>query len=756
MSFSLFFDLSSLNGTNGFTISGTNQYDSAGFSVSDAGDINGDGIDDVIIGAPSADVAGTSNAGKSYVVFGSTSGFTTNLALSNLDGSNGFVLNGIDSFDSSGVVVSSAGDVNGDGVDDVVVNASGGDPNGISGAGESYVVFGDTAGFAPSIDLSNLDGSNGFVINGIESDDGSGNAISSAGDVNGDGIDDIILGAQFASSGSRFRTGESYVVFGNAAGFSASLDLSNLDGSNGFVISGIDANDFSGRSVSSAGDVNGDGIDDLIIGAYRADANGVGGAGESYVVFGSTAGFGSGLDLSNLNGNNGFAIGGVSTGDASGTSVSGAGDINGDGFDDVIIGATGADPNGSRDAGASYVVFGNGAGFVPSLALSSLNGSNGFVINGIDPSDASGRSVSGAGDVNNDGFDDVIIGAWLADPNGNFSAGESYIVFGGSAFNASFDLTSLDGSNGIKLNGIDNGDASGLSVSGAGDVNGDGFDDVIVSADNANVNGSFGVGESYIVFGMSTPTVNNDDTLRGTEADDTLDGDRGNDVLIGDRGNDLLRGSTGDDFLRGDEGNDTLRGDDGDDTLRGGTDNDVLSGGRGRDILVGSAGSDTLRGNGNNDTLRGSAGDDLLNGGTENDRLIGGSGQDTLIGGNGDDVLFAGADNDLLIGGRGRDVLGGGGGQDTFVFESLDAADLVRDFNAAADTLDISELLAGLTEAGINPLAQGYLRFSVAGSSTNVQIDRNGQSSGSQFTTVAKLLNFTDTASLQIGSNVVV
>src|SRR4028119_572868 len=112
--------------------------------------------------------------------------------------------------------------------------------------------------------------------------------------------------------------------------FGPTFNLWDLNGSNGFAINGIAVDDFSGRSVSSAGDVNGDGIDDLIIGAINADPNGITNAGQSYVVFGSNSGFGAGLDLSTLNGSNGFAINGIGLFDTSGTSVSSAGDVNGD------------------------------------------------------------------------------------------------------------------------------------------------------------------------------------------------------------------------------------------------------------------------------------------------------------------------------------------------------------------------------------------------------------------------------------------
>ena len=277
--------------------------------------------------------------------------------------------------------MSSAGDINNDGYDDIIIGAIAADPNGNS-TGESYVVFGKASGtYSASLELSSLNGTNGFVINGIDEDDNSGKSVSSAGDINNDGYDDIIIGAMYADPNGN-SSGESYVVFGKASGtYSASLELSSLNGTNGFVINGIDANDNSGNSVSSAGDINNDGYDDIIIGAMYADPNG-NSSGESYVVFGKASGtYSASLELSSLNGTNGFVINGIDESDYSGNSVSSAGDINNDGYDDIIIGANEADPNGGN-SGESYVVFGKATGYSASLDLSSLNGTNGFVING--------------------------------------------------------------------------------------------------------------------------------------------------------------------------------------------------------------------------------------------------------------------------------------------------------------------------------------------------------------------------------------
>ena len=500
--FSSSFELSSLNGNNGFVINGIGPGDESGKAIDGIGDINGDGIDDLIVAARLADPTGQKDAGQIYVLFGSNGGFSSSFNLSSLNGNNGFVLNGIEAGDEAGWSVSGAGDVNNDGIDDLVIGALRADPNGKNNAGASYVVFGSSSGFAASIDLSSLNGSNGFALNGINPGDEVGRSVSAAGDINGDGIDDVVVGSIYADPNGG-NSGQSYVVFGSSSGFSPSINLSTLEGSNGFILNGGEQGDRAG-SVGAAGDINGDGIDDLIVGARGADPNGKTYAGESYVVFGSSN-FSSVLELSDLDGNNGFALSGLDAGDSLGRTVSGLGDVNGDGIDDLIVGAHRADPDGKSNAGESYVVFGSSAGFSASLNLSTLDGSNGFVIEGINSGNTSGKSVSGAGDFNGDGFNDIIIGARFASPNGKSSAGESYIVFGRSTgFTPSLDLSDLDGSNGFVLNGIDPGDLSGRRVSGAGDVNGDGFDDVIIGGFKGDPNGNSEAGESYVVFGQAS------------------------------------------------------------------------------------------------------------------------------------------------------------------------------------------------------------------------------------------------------------
>ncbi|MCV6598762.1 MAG: integrin alpha, partial [Mangrovicoccus sp.] len=299
---------SDLNGVNGFQINGISNSDYSGHSVSDAGDLNGDGYDDLIIGAHYADPSGNDRAGESYVIFGAAGGFDPSLDLSTLDGANGFALSGTAPLSESGYSVSGAGDINGDGYDDLIIGAWQGDPNGKTNAGAAYVVFGKAEGYAPKVALADLNGSTGFAINGLDGFDYLGISVSSAGDLNGDGLDDLVLGAYQADPNKTGAAGESYVIFGSNAGYPSSFDLSSLDGGNGFVINGEAYIDFSGNAVSGAGDINGDGYDDLIIGAYGADPAGAENAGKAYVVFGQKDGFDSSLDLARLDGSNGFAL----------------------------------------------------------------------------------------------------------------------------------------------------------------------------------------------------------------------------------------------------------------------------------------------------------------------------------------------------------------------------------------------------------------------------------------------------------------
>jgi hypothetical protein len=540
------------DGTEGIVTNGVISEENAGESVNGVGDVNGDGIDDFIVGAPNAQPVGRDGTGAAYVVFGrdtaQAGNFPAFLPLGNLlpanggDGSAGFVLAGVADNDGFGQTVADAGDVNGDGIDDLVVNASfvdapgGGDPE-----GETYVVFGrDTvqAGAFPALfaveDLlpeGGGDGTEGFAITGIAGGDFSGESVG-AGDLNADGVGDLLLSAHQASPNGLHGAGQAYVVFGrdtaNAGSFPARLNLADLlpanggDGSAGFVVNGRREQEALGDSLDVVGDVNGDGIADLAIGASGSNV-GARARGAIYVIFGRDTQndglFPSVLQLATLfpagggDGSAGFVLAGSAAGDRLGSVVSKAGDLNADGIADVVVGADGAGP------GAHYVIFGrdtvNAGNFPAVWSAGSLlppaggDGSAGFVLSYLGFGDHAGSlAVSAAGDVNADGIEDLLVGAGFADPGGNFDAGSTYVVYGRDTsivgnFPPHMSLGVLlpgaggDGTAGFVLTGFAGDGQSGRSLRDAGDVNGDNIADFIIGARAA----SSTFGQAYLIFG---------------------------------------------------------------------------------------------------------------------------------------------------------------------------------------------------------------------------------------------------------------
>ncbi len=262
--------------------------------------------------------------------------------------------------------------------------------------------------------------------------------------------------------------------------------------------------DYSGWSVSAAGDVNNDGYDDIIIGSVLADPSSRTDAGQSYVIYGGGTNPGT-IDLSVALGTKGFAILGGAGGDQSGFSVSAAGDVNNDGYADIIIGARYADPSSRTDAGQSYVITKQ-----KSITI--------FYSHGGAANDNSGYSVSSAGDVNNDGYADIIIGARYADPSSRSNAGQSYVIYGGGTNPGTIDLSVALGTKGFAILGGAVSDLSGWSVSSAGDVNNDGYDDIIIGARWADPSSRDAAGQSYVIYGnASNPgTINLSVALIGT------------------------------------------------------------------------------------------------------------------------------------------------------------------------------------------------------------------------------------------------
>jgi hypothetical protein len=383
-----------------------------------------------------------------------------------------------------------AGDVNGDGVPDAIIATSSASPGGRSGAGSTYVVFGAPGPRTVAVDAP---GAGAFRIDGARRRDGSGVWSASAGDVNGDGLDDVVIGADGADPLGRHSAGVAYVVFGKRD--AAPVDLAAL-GSRGYRIAGAAPGDRAGYAVAGANDVNGDGLDDVIVGAYGHDASHRRAAGAAYVVFGKRTT--AATDLRHL-GRGGMRLTGATQEDRAGYAVSGAGDVNGDRRPDLLVGADHADHHGRSLSGSAYVVFGSRTSRAVDLAH--LHG-QGFRIDGASARDRAGFSVWRGGDVNGDGLGDVLVSAYGSDNNGPRS-GSAYVILG-RPNPRTVDLATI-GRRGFRIDGERRGDRAGFSIVSAGDANGDGLDDTVVSAPFADHHSRHNSGSTYVVYGNRSP-----------------------------------------------------------------------------------------------------------------------------------------------------------------------------------------------------------------------------------------------------------
>jgi hypothetical protein len=449
---------------------GTDQGGQFGFSVATAGDVNGDGYSDVIVGAPYWDgLLSPTDEGMVAVYTGSPSGPGYSWkAESN------------ESYGYMGYTVASAGDVNGDGYGDIIVGAPLIRDSVIDYYGKVLVWHGGPAGLGSNGTPDNAD----WIREKTYAQYGAtkwGTSVASAGDVNGDGYGDVIVGmpknAAFVTS-----IGNAVVWHGSAAGleeggsWSGEVELTALS---------------YGESVASAGDVNGDGYSDVIVGAPKMPSEAMLDLeGMVFVYLGSAAGLSPAADWSRAGGQVGANLG---------SSVSTAGDVNGDGYGDVIIGASGND-GGQTDEGRAYVYHGSPTGLtlLPSwIEENDLTGSE------------FGSSVATAGDVDGDGYSDIIVGAPLAFGLAT-EGGRAYLYHGGAE--------GLAEGPGWNADGGQTGAELGFSVASAGDVDGDGYGDLIVGAPYYD-GGELNEGRAAVYHGAASgPAATPDWTAESNQA----------------------------------------------------------------------------------------------------------------------------------------------------------------------------------------------------------------------------------------------
>ena len=650
------------------------------------GDLNGDGVAEVMIGGPGSDNKAI-DGGRIYAAMGLAAGVPSFTMTHPVDT---IVIDGILAGDMAGSTVGTISDLNGDLKPELLIGAPFMDRGGAD-RGAGFVIWSPPAGGGVDLGDPATNNGSGYMIRGEANGDHAGTTMASIADLNGDGKAEVLIGAP-GSDATGANAGAAYVVFGKAT--DTAVALANVTaGTGGFRITGEAAGDTAGSALTSVGDMNGDGLAEIVVGAYGNDAGGVD-AGAVYVVFGKATT--TGVSLTTVAaGTGGFRITGATAGAHIGSAVANIGDINGDGRGDLLIGAPGANE--------AYVVFGQAGTTEINLAAVGL-GTGGYKIVAEHAGDLSSLSVAGGADYNRDGILDLVIGA-SHNNEGGTNAGAVYVVWGGGSSTVDLSMVAV-GLGGVKVVGIA-GSLAGASVAVQSDMNGDGAPEIII--------GSPGTTETVSIV-YADASWQPDPTVYGTEGDDVIGVGFGGYHVVGD----------GTDTILGLGGNDTIDAAGGADTVEGGSGNDTIHGGLGNDTLFGNADADTITGDGGDDTIDGGTGDDILQGNTGFDTLLGGDGLDTLSGGDDDDslnggigadTLDGGAGNDTMIGGTGADAMTGGAGDDSYFVDDL--GDTISEANGGGTDTVSSGVAITLSAFVENLILTGSARSGTGNTSAN-------------------------------------
>lgn len=427
------------------TIFGADAGDSLGFGGAlQLGDVNGDGLQDMLIGAPFAN--GPANArptgGEVRVLLGRAA-FPGTIDLAQPGEHVIYGASASDNLSYGGALTTA--DVNGDGLEDILIGAHSGDGADGSrlGAGEAYIVFGRSAavGFPASLDLAQPVGQGAdVVIYGATAGDLlTSNGALAAGDVNGDGIADLLLGTNGGDGPAEGRNGagEAYVVFGRAT-FPGSLDLAQPGdtGANVTIYGANGGDNLTSGGALTVGDLNRDGVVDLILGARKAKgpAEARDSAGEAYLIWGRRTAFPASLDLA-VQGAGGADVtiyGSVNNALLTSGGAVATGDLNGDGYTDLVLGAEEASGGVSRGkAGRSYILFGR-ASFPAEFDLAGDAAADVRILGADADDNLTEGGALAMGDLNGDGVADLVLGAYQADgpANARAQAGEAYVLSG--------------------------------------------------------------------------------------------------------------------------------------------------------------------------------------------------------------------------------------------------------------------------------------------------------------------------------------